>query len=567
MTSPSTPASLPHVRASRDLLMLSLVFGALYLFLLGRVPLANPDEARYAEIPREMRARGDWVTPRLNETPYFEKPPLVYWTVAVSQVLFGPGEWAARLTPALFGIGGILLTYAATRRLYGREAGLAAALVQGTSLLYFALSRILLLDMAVSVLMSAALFCFLLAVRAPPGATRRWLFHGMYAAAALATLTKGLIGFLIPGAVMFLWLLLRRQWHRLRPLHLPSGVALFAAIAVPWHLLAAARNPGWAQFYFVHEHWQRFTTTGHDRAAPLWFFVPVLIAGLFPWIGFLGAALREAAAGGWSRRAAKADGWFFLTWAAFIFIFFSASKSKLIPYVLPAVPPLAVLIGTWLAQRWEKREAASLRFGLGVLAFLCGLIAMALLTAVLKPGIIRDAEQAVALRPFGIALAVILLIGGVAAMWAAKVRGAVAAVGTILATMTGFFLVLALAAPGLQRAGTKELALIARERVPPGDAVYHYWAFFHDFVYYAERPVGLVGYTDELEVQFLDGRERAVRFIDDAELRRQWAGPKRVWLVVRKRDQRQPQSVFADREFRTHVIAESRAHVLLSNQP
>lgn len=550
-----------------DLLLLALFFGGLNFFALGRLPLANPDEARYAQIPREMAARGDWVTPWLNDTPYFEKPPLVYWMVGASRALLGSSEWVARLTPALFGLAGIGLTYAAGRRLFGREAGLAGGVVLGTSVLYFTLSRILLLDMAVSVLMSTALFSFIAGMREPPGVRRRWFFYALYASAALATLTKGLIGFLIPGAVMFFWLLLFNQWHRIRPLYLPGGVALFLAIAAPWHLLAAERNPGWAHFYFFREHWERFTTSDHGRAEPFWFFVPVIALGLFPWVGFLGGAMRAALPGGWARRKDTADAWFLVTWAAFVFLFFSQSQSKLIPYILPAFPPLAVLIGAWLAGCWAERAALKLRFGFGVFAFACGLLAVAFFTAVMKTGVIRDVEQARALRPFGIAWGTLLLIGGVAAPWAAKVRGVTAGIGTLLATMIGFFLVLLLASPWLQRAGTRELALVARERVAAGDRVYHYWAFFHDFVYYAERPVGLVGYVDELEVQFLTPAERAARFIDDVELRRQWPGPERLWIVVRKRDQQHADSVFADPAFRYHLIAETRAHRLLSNRP
>ena len=570
----------------RDLLVLFAAFGALYLFLLGRLPLANPDEARYAEIPREMIAHDDWVTPRLNETRYFEKPPLVYWTVALCRVAFGGGEFSMRLTPALFGLGGVLLTYAAGRRLFGRDAGVAAAVVLGTSALYFGLSRILLLDMALSVLISATLFCFILGVREPaeerlrrpaaesagsaagrPSHARRLFFYGLYASAALATLTKGLIGFLVPGAVMFLWLLVFNQWHRLRPLYLPSGIVLFLAIAAPWHVLAAQRNPEWAQFYFVHEHWERFTTTAHDRGAPFWFFVPVLLLGLFPWVGFLAGGVRERVAGGWSRRKENADGWFLLTWVAFIFLFFSKSQSKLIPYILPVFPACAVIIGAWLARRAQERAGRRLRVGLGVFTFVCGLLAMALIAVTFKPGVIRDPQQAGALRPYAVALAATLLIGGVGASWAARVRGAVAGAGTVAVTMFGFFVTLVLAAPHLQRAGTKQLAAVARERMQPADRVYHYWAFFHDFVYYTGRPVGLVSYIDELEVQFLPAQERAARFIDDAGLRRQWEAAGRVWLVVRKRDMAAKQSVFADPAFRYHLIAETAAHSLLSNQP
>jgi 4-amino-4-deoxy-L-arabinose transferase-like glycosyltransferase len=571
MSAPETPEPTESATRRRDLGLLTLGFALLFLFALGRHPLANPDEGRYAEIPREMVASGDWVTPRLNGVPYFEKPPLVYWCVALSQKVFGPSEWSVRLVPALFGLWGVLFTYSAARRLYGREAGIGAAVVLGTSLLYFALSRLLILDMVVSVLMSRALFAFLLAVREAPGATRRGLFYKLYVSMALATLAKGLIGFLLPGAVMFFWLLIFNQWRRLRPLYLPTGVALFLAIAVPWHVLAAQRNAGWAQFYFVHEHWERFTTTEHGRFQPWWYFVPIVLLGLFPWVGFLGAAVREGLTGGlapdgrgiWVRRKENADAWFLATWAIFIFLFFSKSQSKLIPYILPVLPPLAVFIGAWLAQRAaEVGGAARLRFGLGVFGFLCGLLAMALLVAVLKPGVLREPGQAEAIRPFAFAMAAILLLGGVTAAWGARVRGARAALTTVAATMGGFSLVLALAVPDIR--GTRPLALIARERVQPKDRVYHYHAFFHDFTYYTGRTVGIVNYQDELELQFLTPAERTARFIDDAELRRQWAEPTRVWLVARKRDAGE---LMADATFRYHLLGETATHYLLSNQP
>ncbi|HUR57014.1 MAG TPA: glycosyltransferase family 39 protein [Opitutaceae bacterium] len=553
-----------------DLAVLTLI-GLVLFFALGRVPLANPDEGRYAQIPREMMAQGDWVTPRLNGIPYFEKPPLVYWTVGASIYAFDSAEWAVRLTPALFGLGGVLLTYAAARRMHGRVAGLAAAVVLGTSLLYFALSRILLLDMAVSVLMSATLFCFILGVREPASPRRRWFFHGLYVSAALATLTKGLIGFLVTGAVMFLWLLIFNQWKRLRPLHLPTGILLFLGIAAPWHILAAQRNPEWAHFYFVHEHWERFTTTGHDRYEPWWYFIPVLLLGLFPWTGFLWCSTRDAIVGSsdglkaaWARRRENAEPWFFVTWVVFVFLFFSKSQSKLIPYILPVFPALAVLIGAWLARCWADQTPARLRRGLGVFSFVCGMLGVAALVMVLKPGAVRDPAQAADLRPFGLALGAIFLLGGIAAPWAARVRGVMAGIGTLLGTTLGFLLVLVLAAPGYQRAGTKELAAVASARMQPADRVYHYWAFFHDFLYYTQRPVGLVSYIDELEVQFLPAAERAARFIDDAALKAQWAEAPRVWVVLRKRDAENfRKGVTAS----YHLIGESRGHYLVSNRP
>lgn len=548
------------------MLLLALMFGALFAWRLGSAPLINPDEGRYAEVPREMVASGDWVTPRLNGVPYFEKPPLIYWAVAACERFLGPSEWSVRLAPALFAVGGILLSYAAARRLYGREAGFWASVILGTSLLYLALGHLVGLDMAVSVLMSATLFCFILGVREEPGPSRRWLFYGLYASAALATLTKGLMGFLISGAVMLLWLLLLGQWRRLRPLYLPSGVAVFAAVAVPWHVLVARSNPGWAHFYFIHEHLERYLDKGHGRYQPAWFFIPILLLGLFPWTGFLWSSYREALAGGWSRRKEHAEAWFLAIWPAFIFLFFSASKSKLIPYILPVFPPIAVVSGRWLSATLPLADAFQrVRLGLRTFCFLCGLIAAALCVAVLKPGLIKDASQASELRPYAYVIAAILCVGGIRALVPRgpdrAARGAVVAMTATLVFLIG---VLLLAMPIIDVRSTKDLAAAARGLVKPGDRVYHYHGFFHDFTYYTESIVGLVNYTDELELQFLDPKEREARFIADAEFRRQWDGPGRVFAVARIRDLSE---LFADPGFHYHILATGPHHYLLSNQP
>lgn len=560
-------SSVPQTPWRRDLILLTLIFGALLGFRLGSAPLLNPDEPRYAEVPREMVASGDWVTPRLDGVPYFEKPPFMYWVVATLEKTLGYSEWSVRLAPALFALGGILTAYGAAQRIYGRDAGFWAAIVLGTSLLYLGLGKLLLLDTAVSVLMSATLFCFITGVQEKPGPRRRWLFHGLYASAALATLTKGLMGFLITGAVMFLWLLLCGQWKRLRPLHLPSGIALFLLIAAPWHLLAAARNPGWAHFYFVYEHWQRFTTSaGHGRYQPFWFFVPVVLLGLFPWTGFLWPSFRDALAGGWSRRREHPEGWFFAIWAVFIFLFFSASQSKLIPYILPVFAPIAVLMGRWLAGVLAGPEPfVRLRPGLRVFGIICGVLAAGLIFVVLKPGILHDPAQAAALRPYSFVGAAILCVGGMRALvprdGSDAGRGALVAVTATIVFVMG---VASFTIPAIDGRSTKEMALAAKSLLRPGDRAYYYHRFFQDFTYYSGHLAGLVHYTDELEVQFLSPAELNERFIDDAEFRREWEGPGRVFAVARVAD---TTKLFSDPAFHYYIVKGDPRFYLFSNQP
>ena len=580
---PSTAASgkvhksVPQAEVAwvRDLALLCLLFGVLLGFRLGSYSLGNPDEGRYAEIPREMVAANDFTTPHLNGVNYFEKPPLVYWCVAGCLKLFGPSEWSMRTVPALFSLSGILLAYVAARRIYGRNAGIASAVVLGTSLLYFALSRILILDMAVSVLMSTSLFCFILGVREPAGQTRRWLFYGLYASAALATLSKGLIGVLIPGAVMFLWLLLLNQWQRLRPFYLPTGVLLFLTIALPWHLLAASHNETWTYRYFVYEHWLRFSSPVASRPGHWWYFIPIVLGGLFPWVGFLWPSLRARLSGGWAGRAENREAWFFVIWATFVFLFFSKSQSKLVPYILPVFPPLAVLIGSWLAET-AAQTGAALRTGLRVFSFVCSLLAMAVLVVVLNIGhnnILNDPVQAQALRWPGIVLATILLIGGTLTPWVAAKHGPRSALTSMLVTMGLFFVTLTFAAPDIQKPGTKELALAVRARLQPGDRVMHYHEFFHDFTFYADQVVDVINYKGELELEEDAVARSSGRFPTDTEFRQLWAQPGRIYVIARKKDvvalkNGQPTgNLFGDQTFHYHLLAESPDHYLFSNQP
>jgi 4-amino-4-deoxy-L-arabinose transferase-like glycosyltransferase len=580
---PASPAESDSSASwRRDVAWLALAFAALFFWRLGSAPLANPDEGRYAEIPREMLASGDWVTPRLDGINYFEKPPLMYWIGAASQAAFGRSEWAVRAPLALFGLWGVLLTYAAGRRLYGRDAGWWAAVVLGTSLLYFALTRILVLDLAMAVLMAQALFCFIAGVAEPAGARRRRLFYALYASMALATLTKGLIGFLVTGAVMFLWLLIFNQWRRLRPLYLPTGALLFLAIALPWHLLAAQRNETWFDRYIVYEHFKRFLTPAAGRTGPVWYFVPIVVLGIFPWTGFLWPAVRDAVKGGWARRAENATAWFLLVWSGFVFLFFTKSNSKLAPYILPIFPALAVLVGAWLAARLAEREAAArLKWGLRIFTFVCGLLAAALLVAVFKVGaIIREPAQAEALRPTAVVLAVVLLVGGVMAPWLSRVRSARLGLAVVALTIATFYGVLAGAVGDIQKPGTMALARYVAEHARPGDRVMHYFDFFHDFTYYAQRPVELISGEDQArkhefsELEIVEDAAAIARGmpIGEAAFRALWTQPARVFVVAKKRDVHGQRAdgrpaLLDDPTFPSHLLAETRDHCLFSNQP
>ncbi|HEX7442044.1 MAG TPA: glycosyltransferase family 39 protein, partial [Caldimonas sp.] len=320
--------------------------------------LLRSDEGRYAEIAREMFATGDWVTIRYNGLKYFEKPPFHLWMTALAYHAFGVGEWQARLWVAISGVVGLLATMLAARRWFGLRVGLLSGLVLLATPTWNLGAHFNSLDMSVSGALACVLAGVLMAQhpKAAPRSRRAWMWFA-WAAMAVAVLTKGLIGVALPGLVLIVYTLVARDWALWRRLHLVSGAALMLAIAAPWFVLVSLRNPEFAQFFFIHEHWQRYTSTVHQRDAPTWYFVPQLLGGFLPWLGLtfgIAARVRHGARGGGFRPALL-----LAVWAGAIFVFFSLSSSKLPGYIMPIFPALAVLAALALdklgAAAWNRQ--------------------------------------------------------------------------------------------------------------------------------------------------------------------------------------------------------------------
>jgi 4-amino-4-deoxy-L-arabinose transferase-like glycosyltransferase len=340
----------------RDILILAVVLGIPFFQYLGGLPLIDPDEGRYAEIPREMLERGDLITPTLNYVKYFEKPPLLYWINAASLKTFGQNEFAARFPSALCGLLTVLATYIISRHLYGRRCALISALILGTSAGFVLQSRIILTDMLLTFCLTAAMGAFIVAAQREGRRSRSLPWYLFYLFCALATLAKGLIGMVFPAGIIFFYLLLSRRWKLLSEMRMTTGLMLFLAVAVPWFVAVSLRNPEFAHFFFIREHFQRFTSTVHGRYQPFWFFIPVLLGTMLPWAFFIPGALVRA----WRDRHNEDGraGMYLLVWALFIFLFFSKSSSKLIPYILPTFPPLAMLIANRIDLVLEGRGRA-----------------------------------------------------------------------------------------------------------------------------------------------------------------------------------------------------------------
>ncbi|MTV37902.1 glycosyltransferase family 39 protein [Duganella radicis] len=468
-------------------------FAVVWLYALGIRTLVPPDEGRYAEMAREMWATGDWITTRLNGIKYFEKPPLQTWMNALSFGLFGYGEWQARLWTGLCGLGGVIFTGYAASRVFGARAGFYAALALGSSLFWVASGQINSLDMSLSGMMTIALCAMLIAQRdgATPAEQRNWMLL-CWAGMALAVLAKGLIGLVLPGAVLTLYSLLSRDFAIWTRLHLGKGLLLFFAIATPWFVLVGLKNPEQPHFFFIHEHWERFFLKTHHREGPWYYFLLMLLPGLMPWLGVAPQALFNG--------VRRAPGVFqpklmLVIWAVFITFFFSYSSSKLPGYILPVFPAMAMLSATYLehASRLNRMLAAGLLLLVGV----GGLVAV---PQMVEMAVRHPDERALleAYQPWVLTAAIVAAAGGaLALLHARQLRRDLTVLTLAIAGFISVQLILTGFEPyGNMRAG-KALALKMAPELQPDTRIYSVGTYEQSMTFYLRRTVILVDYWDE----------------------------------------------------------------------
>jgi 4-amino-4-deoxy-L-arabinose transferase-like glycosyltransferase len=359
------------------------------LVLAALRPLAVPDEGRYGEVGRWMLQSGDWLTPRSNGIPFFHKPPLLYWMQAMSLSVFGINAWALRLVPAFHAALMLLALYLSGRRIAGEVVARRAAIMLGTSLTFLVGGQYVNHDMMVAAWIGVAIWCFALAFLGhgkPDAALARWGF----VACALGMLSKGLIGFVLPGLVIFLWLLWTRRLKQIVYLPWASGLALFALIVVPWFALVQQKYPGFLRYMFWHQQFERYTAQTFNNQQPAWFYLVALVLLLFPWVFFALSPTRLPRAPGQASTVAFGVGvgepvrqdaislcWI---WIIAITLFFSIPSSKLLGYILPVVPAVVLLAAMGWEQRMAYRPYASKIF-LGLCLLNVGIATAAVLNA------------------------------------------------------------------------------------------------------------------------------------------------------------------------------------------
>lgn len=572
-----TPTLADRRGSSRfHLLVIVLLWCAIYTPGMFSPPLLDDADARHAEAAREMLQRHDFVTMYVDGVRYLDKAPLPYWLNAASHAVFGINEFAVRLPMSLAALALLLSTYFLGRKLADANAGFFASLILATAIGPYIYTRFFIPDIMVCLWLTLSVHLFF---RTLEGTPSRWLCRLIGAVTALNVLTKGLIGVVFPGLIFVGYLFVAGNLKHLRKLHLLSTTFVFLAIAAPWHVLATLQNPaqgeakGFFWFYFINEQVNRYLNTRVPRdydKVPLLLFWGLILVWMFPWTPFLTQSfrlvprfwLRLRGKFAWNRN--ERVGLLLITWALAILVFFSFSTRQEY-YVLPSLPALALLAGIWLARENDSAEGSASRkqgmvcsrilLVLGVLIF-----AATIFVAVKAPKVSPDADiadllstnpdlytlslghlfdltgPAMGLFRFPLVLTGIAFLAGTFANWWFRRRcDALAGNIALSAMMAGFLFAVHLALgifyPVL---GSKPLAVAINREIRAGDTIVidgtHSQASSINF--YTGRQLHMLnGRTDNLWYGSLFPDSPAV-FEEDFSFREKWQGQSRIFFVV-----------------------------------
>lgn len=544
------------ISLGRDpLIWITLLAFPLFLAHIGIPSLADA-EAMYAQIAREMRESGDWITPHLNGNRHFDKPPLTFWLVAVAQTIFGTSEASARFWPSLAAWGTIPLVGLIGRSLYGFRPGWMAALIYATCLGPFIFGSMLMPDPILIFFVTLAMLAYVRGFALEKNNLWLWV---MFAAIGLSTLTKGILGLGLSSAVIGLHVILSRRFKEFLRWPFWVGGLVFAAVSVPWHFAVARANSDFLEYYFIREHFQRFTGQRYptDEHVPLWLFLTLTFFWTFPWLCMVPQAIWKAVQRIRSSVVRHSHDLLPLVWIAFFLLLFSASKSRLDYYALPSIPAFALLLAKfWHDAGNSVEEGGSLTSLSTPLYIMTPLMAMAALGSFVflgpakgvvfeilsgawpTSGIGETGDQKILFQKLRIPAT---LTFSVVAVFCAAALGAVRKskplrAQVLLAGMMIPFFMMCLWGFWVvdPYRSVKPVALMAAELTKEeGMIVFqepHEYMWVGGMAYYSQRPVYILK-DPKFENLPSRRREPPERFLNEAELLRLWGSSSRVVLV------------------------------------
>jgi 4-amino-4-deoxy-L-arabinose transferase-like glycosyltransferase len=499
------------------------------------------------------------LVPHLDGVQYFEKPALYYWIVAAAIKFLGYSEWATRTCPAILGLLGCLFTYLTARKLFNRRVGLIAAFTLSSSFLYFSMSHLITMDLPVTFFLTSCLYCFLLAMQYPKSRKRDLLLWTAYIFSGLAVMTKGLIGIVFPAMIIFIWLAITNRWRLLLEIRLLSGLLIVIAINLPWLLLVQQQQPAFLQFYLIDQQFARYATPIASRHMAFASYLGAFVFGFFPWTVLLPQLIKYNLPKAWRERQQHSVPLFLMIWPTAIFLFFAFSHSILIPYLLPIMPPLAILLARYLDSIWQQTANRKLRISVIIFAIICLLLAIALIVL----PYFREFNNTASTHILLIANACLFIVGGLCALVLAY-RQPISHVIITMAITSYLALITAwVIAPTISARSIKPLAAdinVLLERHP--DAVVVNFGNYHqDLPYYIHRLVIIVNWQNELTFGYHHQADAKNWMINTDAFWQLWQSPTRVYTIMSRQDYQRYQP-----QHSMHLIDETYHDVLVTNQ-
>ena len=467
----------------------------------------------------EMIRSGDWIVPHLNGLIYFEKPPLGYWCIALGEKFFGATLFGARFFNALFSLLTCFVLYRFFKRFLSQKVGLWAAFIYGTCGLPFGMSQMLTLDIALTFFLTTTLLLFASGFLEENATQARKDFLFAYIFMALTVLTKGLIGIVLPALIGFPWLIFTGHIKKLSKAYLAKGILLFFMIAAPWHFLAQQRYDCFFHFYFWHEHFERYLTTVHNRVRPFYFLLNAFLLGILPWLFFLPRALQTAFKNAQEKQIKQVLG-FASLWCSLIVLFFIKSSSQLIPYILPAIPGVVIL----LAYGISKMDFSKVRIE-------CFLWSTAYIVVIL---FLPHALTKIARVPVPTNLIILaeslVLLGSIIALLYIKNHTRKAFL-TLLITTLLMYLIFPIYPPYCQRYCGYETCTYLKGKSNKPFKIFCVYNYFDDLTFYLNQPVGVVDFVPDEHTLGLK-TEPCDRYISITQLHQHWTNKEPCYAVV-----------------------------------
>lgn len=524
----------------------------LFFVHIGNRPLANPDEGRYASIGLEMVQSNDWIVPRLNSLIYFEKPPLAYWSIALGQKLWGTNLFGSRFFNALFSLLTCVALYSFCQRFLSKKVAFLSAFIYGTSVLPFGMSQMLTLDNTLTFFLTATLLLFVSGFLNDNPKQSKILFLWAYAFMAFTVLTKGLIGIVFPGIIGILWLSVTGEICKLPQAQLGKGILLFFLITTPWHLLVQQRYDCFFNFYFWHEHFERYFTAVHNRSKPIYFLPLSFVIGLIPWTFYIPRTLYTT----FKTQKNKIESQiilFSLIWSFCILTFFSYSKSQLIPYILPAISGFTIVI----AFGFSKLDIKKIRLE-SILWAVTFLITIYILPKTL------DKKAFVPIPNLLILLAqTILASGSLTALLCLKNKPSRSFYGLLLTTLLIQFL-LPIYLPYCQRSCGKNICDFIRKKTPHKVDVFCAYNYFNDLPFYLKQSIGTIDCIPE-EHELGYHKQHPTSYITSYEFKNRSQKTERCYVVVKHGQEAYFESTMSNLPI--YKLTQDPYFTLYSNQP